>query len=55
MWSASVLFLLYLLHIVLMKYSNKYEVALKKGLANFMQLRELRAIGGPKQEMWRYH
>lgn len=42
------LFILYIVHIVLMKYSNKYEVALKKYLANFMELKELTRIAHKK-------
>lgn len=44
MWSAAVLFILYIVHIFLMKYSNKYEVALKKFLANYMETKELTRI-----------
>jgi hypothetical protein len=38
-----------------MKYSNKYEVALKKALANFMELNELTRVARKRQEIWRYH
>jgi Ca2+/Na+ antiporter len=55
MWSAAVLFVLYIVHIFLMKYSNKYEVALKKALANFMELTELTKIARKRGEIWRYH
>ena len=55
MWSAVMLFVLYIVHIVLMKYSNKYEVALKKALANYMELNELNKIARKRNEIWRYH
>lgn len=55
MWSAVMLFTLYIVHIVLMKYSNKYEVALKKALANYMELNELTRIARKRDEIWRYH
>ena len=55
MWSAAVLFVLYIVHIFLMKYSNKYEVALKKALANFMELQELKRIARSRKETCRYH
>lgn len=55
MWSAVMLFVLYIVHIVLMKYSNKYEVALKKALANYMELNELDKIARKRKEIWRYH
>lgn len=55
MWSALVLFILYIVHIILMKYSNKYEVALKKALANYMELNELTRIARKRSEIWRYH
>ena len=55
MSSAAVLFVLYIVHIFLMKYSNKYEVALKKALANFMELKELSRIARTRDEIWRFH
>jgi len=55
MWSAAVLFVLYIVHIFLMKYSNKYEVALKKALANYMELKELTRVARKRKEIWRYH
>lgn len=38
---AIILFVLYLVHILLMKYSSKYEVVIKKILAQGMEIREL--------------
>lgn len=54
MWSAAVLFILYIVHIFLMKYSNKYEVALKKALANYMETKELTRIA-KSGDMTRFH
>lgn len=36
-----------------MKYSNKYEVAIKKAVANLMEIRELKRIA--HEEMHKYH
>lgn len=55
MWSAAVLFVMYIVHIFLMKYSNKYEVVLKKALANYMDQSELTKIARKRKEIWRYH
>ena len=41
LWQAFILFVVYIVHIFLMKYSSKYEVAIKKSLANFMEIKEL--------------
>ena len=41
---ALILFLLYIIHIFLMKYSNKYEVAIKQSVAISMERRELSKI-----------
>jgi len=38
---ASILLVLYVVHIFLMKYSSKYEVVIKKWLAQSMEIREL--------------
>lgn len=47
------LVLLYIAHIFLMKYSSKYEVIIKKWLANQMEARELNRIAS--KEICRYH
>lgn len=44
LYQATVLFILYIVHIFLMKYSNKYEVAIKKAVANKMEINELQRI-----------
>ena len=44
LYKALILFILYIVHIFLMKYSNKYEVAIKEALANSMEVKELARI-----------
>lgn len=53
MYQASVLFLLYIVHIFAMKYSNKYEVAIKKAVANRLEIRELERIA--HNEIHKFH
>ncbi len=43
-WKAIVLFILYLAHIILMKYNHLYEVAIKKSVARSMEIKELKRI-----------
>jgi Ca2+/Na+ antiporter len=50
---AFLLFLLYIIHIVLMKFSAKYEVAIKQALANRMEGKELARIA--KKDINKYH
>ena len=52
MW-AVILFVLYIVHIFLMKYSNKYEVALKHALANSLERTELTKIAS--KDITRFH
>ena len=40
-WKAFVLFGLYIVHILLMKYNHIYEVAIKKSVARRMEIKEL--------------
>jgi hypothetical protein len=40
-WQVLVLLVIYILHIVIMKYNHTYEVALKRSVANFLEIREL--------------
>jgi hypothetical protein len=53
MTGAVVLFILYILHIILMKYSSKYEVIIKRILANYMEISELKRLA--KKDMYRFH
>lgn len=39
-----VLIFVYIFHVMLMKYNHAYEVALKKGVANFLEVRELKRL-----------
>ena len=50
---ALILFGLYIIHIILMKYSNKYEVAIKQALANRMEKKELSKIA--KSNINKFH
>lgn len=47
---AFMLLVLYIVHIFLMKYSAKYEVAIKQALANSMEVKELKRIAYEKIE-----
>lgn len=49
------LFCLYIVHIVLMKYSQKYEVAIKTSLANKMEIRALKALAANPTTMKLFH
>ena len=53
MYQATVLFVLYIVHIFLMKYSNKYEVAIKRAVANKLEINELQKIA--HKEIHRFH
>ena len=52
-WKACILFIVYIVHIFLMKYSSKYEVAIKQMLANHMEIKALKKIAS--NEMYRFH
>lgn len=54
MSGAIVLFCMYILHILLMKYSSKYEVVIKKLLAQTLELRELNRMAN-NEEVYRFH
>lgn len=41
MYQALILFLMYIIHIFLMKFNYLYEVAIKKNVARQMEVREL--------------
>ena len=43
-WMAVILLVLYLVHILLMKFNHIYEVAIKKAVARSMEIRELTRI-----------
>ena len=53
LWKSCILFIVYIVHIFLMKYSSKYEVAIKQMLANRMEITALKKIADT--EMYRYH
>lgn len=52
-WKAIVLCVLYIVHIFLMKFSSKYEVAIKHSLANNLEIKTLSKIA--KQDITRFH
>ena len=53
LWKSCILFIVYIVHIFLMKYSSKYEVAIKQMLANRMEISALKKIAD--NEMYRFH
>ena len=53
LWNAIVLVLLYIVHIFLMKFSSKYEVAIKQSLANKLEIGTLAKLA--KQDITRFH
>jgi len=50
---AILMFVIYILHIILMKFSSKYEVVIKTALANAMEKSELTKIA--KKDISMYH
>jgi Ca2+/Na+ antiporter len=54
LFGALILICLYILHIFLMKYSSKYEIAIKKILAQTMEIKELKRMAN-NQEIYRFH
>ena len=44
LYKALILFILYIVHIFLMKFSSKYEVAIKQALANRNEIKTLSKI-----------
>jgi len=53
MWQAIVLFVLYFVHIILMKYNHLYEVAIKKSVARSLEIKELKKIA--KNDISHFH
>ena len=54
LWKSAILFIVYIVHIFLMKYSSKYEVIVKKILAQRMEKKELSRLA-KNGEMFRFH
>ena len=52
-WKALILMVLYIVHIFLMKFSSKYEVAIKQALANKLEIKTLSKIA--KEDITRFH
>jgi Ca2+/Na+ antiporter len=53
LWKALILVVLYIAHIFLMKFSSKYEVAIKQALANKLEIKTLSKIA--KDDITRFH
>lgn len=53
LWKALVLVVLYIIHIFLMKFSNKYEVAIKQALANRLEIKTLSKIAA--EDITKFH
>ena len=53
LYHALILFVLYIVHIFLMKFSSKYEVAIKQALANRLEIKTLSKIA--KKDITRFH
>lgn len=54
LFGATILLILYILHIFLMKHSSKYEVVIKKLLAQRMEIKELNRLAN-NGEIFRFH
>ena len=49
------LIVIYLLHVVLMKMNHSYEVSLKKGVAGWFEVRELKRMANEKIEHFHFN
>ena len=54
-WKAQILFILYMVHIILMKYSAKYEVIIKTWLANRMEIKALISLAKHEETIHLFH
>lgn len=54
LFGALILVMMYMAHIILMKYSSKYEVVIKKLLAQRMEIKELNRMANNEQ-IYRFH
>lgn len=50
-----VLLVIYILHIIIMKYNHTYEVALKRSVANMLEIRELNNLACENQSHFHYN
>jgi hypothetical protein len=50
-----VLLVIYIMHVVLMKMNHSYEVALKKGVASFLEVRELNRLANENMSHFHYN
>ena len=54
-YAVYVLILLYINHVILMKFNHQYEVAIKKGLASFLEVKELHKIANKNIDHFHYN
>lgn len=54
-WKAQILFILYIVHIFLMKHSATYEVIIKTWLANRMEIKALISLAQKEQTIHLFH
>lgn len=52
-WKGIIMFVLYIVHILLMKYNHIYEVAIKKSVARTMEIKELKKLA--KRDITHFH
>lgn len=54
-WQILVLLVIYVIHIAIMKYNHTYEVALKRSVANFLEIRELNKLASENMSHFHYN
>ena len=50
-----ILLVIYIMHVVLMKMNHSYEVALKKSVASFLEVRELKRLANENMSHFHYN
>ena len=54
-YAVYILLVIYMIHVILMKMNHAYEVALKKGVASFMEVNELKRLAHENIEHFHYN
>jgi len=54
-YAVYVLLVIYMIHVVLMKLNHVYEVALKKGVASYLEVRELKRLADSNIEHFHFN
>jgi Ca2+/Na+ antiporter len=54
-YAVYILLIIYMIHVILMKMNHAYEVALKKGVASFMEVNELKRLAYENIEHFHYN